>query len=216
MKRVVPHLLAALVLLHVFAVTVLAIPSLRASLDRGSWKNPTVQSEFRAWAERLSSWGYEITPTELEERGWRFARSWSRVRETMATPFEPYVRYLGIRQPWVMFVAPHRHPSRVEIAVEENNRWRTIYQARSDEHTWRRQLFDQDRFRSAFFRYGWRRYASAYRQLCDWIAREAAADFPEATRVRVRMMRSKTPPPGKKPVVGVPHHEVILDLDPMR
>lgn len=185
-----PHLRAVLVFLHLVAVVTLAIPSLRVGLDRGSWSDPTVQDELRAWADRLG-----MTPKELEEHAWQFAQGWSRLHERIAWPFEPYRTYVGVRQPWVMFVAPHRHPSRLEIEVLERGEWRRIYRERSSEHEWKRSIFDHDRMRSAIFRFSWDRYAPNYREFSEWAAKEAAVDFPDATLLRVRMYRFRSPAP---------------------
>jgi hypothetical protein len=181
---------AALVLLHISAVVALAIPSLRAGMDRSSWADPTVQDEFRAWAER-----FDMEPKELEERAWRFAQSWNRLHERLVAPFTPYRDYAGVRQPWVMFVAPQRHPARMEIEIFERGAWRTIYRERSSEHEWRRSSFDQDRMRSAFFRFGWDRYLSSYREFAEWVAQETARDFPQAEASRVRLYRYRTASP---------------------
>ena len=113
-RRLWPHVRAALVLLHLVAVVALAIPSLRAGLDRGSWADPTVQDEFRAGL-RDSKWSRRRS----RSRRGRFAQRWSRLHEAMTAPFEPYRTYLGVRQPWVMFVAPHRYPARLEIEILE-------------------------------------------------------------------------------------------------
>ncbi len=202
---------AALVLLHVVAVVALAIPSLRAGMDRSSWADPTVQDEFRDWGQRLG-----MEPKELEERAWQFARWWSGMHEAITAPFEPYRTYVGVRQPWVMFVAPHRYPARLEIELFEDGDWRTIYRERSNEHEWRRRLFDHDRMRAAFFRFGWDRYAFDYRQFADWVAREAKRDFPRATRVRVRMYRFRTPSPEEVKADRIPvgqyEKELVRDL----
>ena len=54
------HVRGALVLLHVVAVLVLALPNTGGSVaNRSSWKNPTVQGELRVWASRLSSLGID-------------------------------------------------------------------------------------------------------------------------------------------------------------
>jgi hypothetical protein len=214
-RRLWPHLRAGLVLLHIVAVVALAIPSLRAGLDRASWADPTVQDELRAWAAR-----FDMEPADFEEKAWRFAQGWSRLHRMITAPFEPYRAYIGVRQPWVMFVAPQRHPARVEIELLEGGAWRTIYRERSSEHDWNRALFDHDRMRSAFFRFGWDRYASSYREFSEWVAKEAARDFPEATSVRVRMYRHRTPSPeevktGRAPA-GRWEKQIVQPLSPHR
>jgi hypothetical protein len=181
---------AVLVLLHLLAIVVLALPNVRAGLDKSSWADPTVQDEFRAWAER-----FDVEPKELEASAWRLATAWDRLHQMLLTPFAPYRDVLGVRQPWVMFVAPQTHPARIEIGIFERGAWRTIYRERSPHEEWRRSLFDQDRMRSALFRFAWDKYGASYREFTEWAAREAFAEFPDADAVRVRMFRYRTPGP---------------------
>jgi hypothetical protein len=213
-KAAWPHIRATLVLAHVAGVLLLALPSLRAALDRSAFHDPTVQAELEAWALRFRSLGFDAGAGELEERAYGIAVAWARTRETLVAPFEPYRRYVGIRQPWVMFVAPQRYPARVEVEIEEAGRWRTIFRERSAEHAWRRELFDHDRLRAALFRYAWDAYGATYRELAEWIGTEVAKDFPSADRVRVRMFRFRTPSPEEASagaaVEGTYEREIVL------
>ncbi len=186
-QRAWPHVRAALVLVHGAAVLALAVPSLSAGTDRSSWADPTVQGELHAWGERLG-----IPPRELEETAWQFAQRWIRLHAVLVAPFVPYRTYVGVRQPWVMFVAPQRYPVRIEIDLLEAGQWRTIYRERSDTYAWKRRLFDHDRLRAVFFRFGWDKYGYTWRDFADWVAVEAGRDFPGATAVRLRMLRFRT------------------------
>ena len=119
-----------------------------------------------------------------------------------------------------MFVAPQRYPARIEIEILEAAEWRTIYRERSSDHEWNRRRFDHDRMRSAFFRFGWDRYAPFYRQFAEWIAKEAARDFPEATALRIRMYRFRTPTPDEVKEDRLPlgrwEKEIVQQLSPLR
>ena len=53
------HLRAAFVAFHVVAILTLALPSAGAGMGRSAWKDPTVQAEFRAWADRFRFLGVE-------------------------------------------------------------------------------------------------------------------------------------------------------------
>ena len=111
----VRHGLALFVALHLFAVTFCALPSVGSGMNRGAWRQPTVQGEFRAWTERFAALGIELTQQELEDRLWTFATSYERWRDAVMVPFDPYYTYCGTWQSWKMFVAPHRFPGRLEI-----------------------------------------------------------------------------------------------------
>lgn len=215
-----PQVRAVLVALHVLAVILLATPSPAVGLRRSLWKDPTVQQEFQAWHERLAKLGATWTESEMEDDLWNFAVGWERYRSALLTPFSPYGRYLGVSQSWRMFVAPHRYPTRLAVDLEEDGAWRTIFQERSEQWTWRRPLFDHDRMRSVIFRLGWPQYKKSWEAYSRWIARMAAADFPEATRVRTRMFKYRTLSPqearsGKEPE-GEDQQQIEIALAPLR
>lgn len=195
-QRIWPHLRALLVAMHVLAITLLALPAPGGGMSRGAWKDPTVQGEFRAWSERMEAVGLDTSPRELEDALWEFAVAFTDVRRDLIDPFLPYYRLAGTWQSWRMFVAPHRHPAKLWIEIRESGGdWRAVYVARSPEYTWRRHQFDHDRMRSQVFRLSWPPYRRTWARFSAWIARQAAADFPEATGVRTRFYKYRTPPP---------------------
>lgn len=188
-----PQVRGVLVALHVAAVIAMATPSAESGMKRSAWKDPTVQEEFRAWNARFAAVGWRMTQDQLEERLWTFATRYEALRSAVVRPFERYGRYVGANQSWRMFVAPHRYPTRLHIDLEENGVWRPIYIERSPDATWNREALDHDRMRSAIFRFGWSQYKRSYEAFADWVARRAALDFPDATRVRVRMYKVQSP-----------------------
>ena len=191
--RMWPHLVAAYVAYHIVSILVAAIPGLDGAMDRQSWKDPTVQNEFSAWANRLDGLGIEMDAARLEDVAWRFAETWIACRRVLMTPFYAYQRTVGAEQSWSMFVAPHRHPSRLCIDIrQEGGQWQSVYIARSDEDVWRRDQFDHIRFRSAVFRYAWPQYKTVFENLAAWIATQVQEDFSEADQVRVRFFRFTT------------------------
>jgi hypothetical protein len=219
-KAWLEHLVAGFVLLHVVAVLVLALPSPGRGLQREAWKDPTVQQEFVTWSERLVSMGWGISPDELEEQAWNVATGWASVREGLTRPFWPYVRYVGVRQPWRMFVAPHRHPSRLHVEVRIEGQWVPVYVERSPEDDWQARRLDHDRFRAALFRYGWPGYGKPYRQLGEWLAARAAEDFPAATALRTRMYKFRTLTPEEVRRGALPEGKFerkrVYDLEALR
>ena len=189
------HLRAALVLAHVVVLLLFALPNPGVALDRSAWRSPNVQHELEAWSGRLSALGVDVARPQLEERLYRLLVRWGALRAELLAPTELYQRYAGIRQPWTMFAAPNRHPARLELEVEVQGAWQTIYVARSDEHDWQATLLDHDRMRAVVFRHTWPQFAGTHQHLCRWLARRAARDFPEATRLRARRYRARTPTP---------------------
>ncbi len=187
---------AGLVLVHLLAVGLLALPDARGIEEsRASWANPTVQAELRAWSSRLSAVGWQTDPTTLRNDVLAVATSWNATVTTLRTPVQPYEDLLGVRQRWRMFVVPHRYPAKLHVDILEDGRWRTVYAARSPDHRWRGAQLDDVRVRAMLFRYGWERYRREYRAFARWLARRAGEDFPSAERVRIRWWGYRTPSP---------------------
>lgn len=215
------HLRAAFVLFHIVAIMLLAIPDAAGpAANRSAWKNPTVQNELASYAESLSSLGVEMSKEDFEEHVWNLAQTWTAWMVAVREPLSPYTDYAGVRQRWRMFVAPHRHPATLHIELEDNGQWRPIYVARSSEHTWRGRQLDQTRARSMLFRYAWREYRGHYRRFAQYVARWAAQDFPNATKVRVRWYGFRTPSPEEVKEDRVPPGEfrqtVEVELEALR
>src|SRR5262245_20837049 len=105
-----PAIRAVLVAYHVLALVVLSFPSPPSGMQRGQWENPTVQNEFKMWAERLSSVGWQMSTQELDSMLWELSKRYVAGREKVSAPFDVYVTYSGARQSWRMFVAPQRYP----------------------------------------------------------------------------------------------------------
>ena len=184
-----------LLALHVIALCLMAFPAPRGAQRRSAWKDPTSQAEFHAFADALRKVGLDLSDAEFEETLWRLSKGYTKIRNLILTPIRPYTDFTGSRQGWRMFVAPHRYPARLEIEIRERGKWRPIYVGRSEEYTWRRELFDHHRMRKAIFLYAWPHHKRRYRQFVRWVRKEVAKDFPYATRVRVRYFKYRTQSP---------------------
>lgn len=191
-----PAIRAVLVTYHVLALVVLSFPSPPSGMQRSAWDNPTVQNEFKLWAERLSGLGWQISPKELDATLWDLSKRYVAGREKVTAPFDAYVTYSGARQSWRMFTAPQRFPVRLEISVRQGaGAWRKVYESRSEELAWNTQIFEKYRMRRVVFSTAWDRDTRQFKMLCDWIAKQAARDFPAATEVQIRQLRYRTPTP---------------------
>lgn len=214
------HLRGVLVALHIGAVCLMALPAPEGGMNRSAWSDPTVQAELLAWHGRLSVLGLDLEAEELEDLLWEFARGYMEGREAVLGPLDPYYRHLGTRQSWRMFVAPHRNPAKLVVAVRTEGTWEVVYRSRDPEADWRAHQLDHTRTRSVTFRYAWKHYQRPYRRFARWLAREAAVDFPEADRIRVYWWRYRTLSPeavraGETPEGSV-ERPTELDLDELR
>ena len=111
------HIRGVLILVHILAICLMALPAPQGGMRKDAWKEPTVQDEIMALSERLNSLGYENTPEELEAELWVLATDVISIRKQVLRPFDPYARYMGTQQSWRMFVAPHRYPARLHVEI---------------------------------------------------------------------------------------------------
>lgn len=188
-----PHLRTALILLHLFAITVLAFPAPGSGLNRSAWNDPTVQEELGAWQDRLEGVGLHFDSAEdFQDWLYGFARGYQDGLNAVMKPFRPYYRYAGTQQSWRMFVAPHRHPAILHVDLREGGEWRTVYLENSPTFTWHAAQLDHDRTRSALFRYAWSNYRRHYNAFTGWLAVELAREFPDAEQARFRYWKYRT------------------------
>lgn len=191
-----PTVRAVLVTYHVLALLVLSFPTPPSGMQRAAWQNPTVQNEFQLWSARISSLGVDMDAKKLDALLWDFSMKYVAGREKVAAPFEPYTRYSGARQSWRMFVAPQRFPIRIEILVRQPDKsWKKVYETRSKEHTWLAHLLEKYRLRRVVFSTAWDQENRHFKMLCDWLAVQAARDFPDGMELQVRQIRYRTPSP---------------------
>ena len=175
--------------IHVVAIAIGSLPILtdERGLTPETWNDPIAQREFEVWSKRLTNWGIETTAEEFSEGAWSAASGILRVQRTFQTPFVPYYEVAGTKQRWRMFPGAVEEPTRLRIDVQVDGRWRTVYRMGSADEVWLARYFDRDRFRAALNLYAWgvHEESGAYDQFVGWLANRAAADFPDATRMRV-------------------------------
>jgi hypothetical protein len=194
LKKIWPHLRAALVLFHLTAIVVLAFPAPVGGLDRATWKLPNVQHDFEAWARTL-----HVSEPVFEDFIFAAATRFMAVRDAAVRPFAPYVAWTGCEQPWRMFVGPVHYTSRLQVQVRRKGAppeaWETLFEERSPEHRWRESVFAPDRLRSQIARWSWPQFARNYGVGCAWIARLAFDDDPGVMDVRCRFFTQQSPTP---------------------
>ena len=153
-----PHLRAGFVAFHFAAMLLLAFPAPVGGLNRSAWSDPTVEAEMSGWAARFG-----MATKEFEDRLYAFALGYMSVRERVLRPFQRYADVTGTEQPWRMFIAPHRFPSKFRIETNLKpapyGEWQLLFEERDPEHAWHASYFAQERVRSELFRMSWPEYA---------------------------------------------------------
>jgi hypothetical protein len=159
-------------------------------MDRAAWQQPTVQQELKNWADGLNSVGFNVTPQELEDRLWKLADGYMKLRDSATSPFDWYYEYCGTYQGWRMFSGPQMYPAKLYIDVRERDVWVPLYVEGDPQHRWLGGELDSYRFRALRFRLAnMSGFESEYKLFAHWVAMRAAKDFPDADRVRVSLYR---------------------------
>jgi hypothetical protein len=212
-----PKVRAVLIALHVLAVLAVACPAPVKGSDAKSWRRPGVRAELAAWTKRLHTIGIDVTEPELAQFGQRVSTSWSDARNDAAAPAIAYLKAIGATQGWYMFTAPDRAPQRFTFAVTTSA---TSADGKPVEHP----VFDfgrgvvdttlvdpdflsEHRVRRAFFQTAWSD-RPVFREVCSWLAREAAAKRPDVTGAVCRLVEQPVvapadadhPPPRREKV----------------
>jgi hypothetical protein len=170
------------VLWHVLAVSLGSLPGGVPSGDDGN------RAETERWAALLNAWHVEVSTDDLEARVRQVGQTSVQVRDYLIAPFQPYYKYCGVTQGWPMFSNSGTHAQRLFIEIEVDESWRTLYAQSKPEFAWRRHQFNHEHFRSAvYYALNDKAHAKSQRLLAAWIARQAAADFPRADRLRLRL-----------------------------
>lgn len=181
------HVVAAFVLYHCAAITISATPSAGEGLDRSSWSDPTVQDEFDRWAGWLG-----MPSAQLQDEAYAIAKRAARLRGTALRPFSTYLSFLGIKQAWKMFVAPHRYPTRFEIQARVDGQWQPRFLEGDPTARWNGAAFATEPWRSLLFRWGWPMYAGNYKLGCRRLAQRMFAEEPQVEQVRCRIQKFRT------------------------
>lgn len=190
LRRAWPHLRALLILVHLVAISLAALPRVSApALTKSARQSPAARAEIAAWTERLASWGVEVEPEVLEQRSLELLEGWLELRTTLNSPFRPYIATFGLRQPWMLFPGADRFPAQLVIELEREGSWETVQTLYPTSGPWKARLARNTRVHGVVYSASWPVHRSHYDELGRWLAREAARDFPEATRLRLSIER---------------------------
>ena len=185
-RRSWPHLRCGLILLHLLAIFLLALPSNYKMADKNHWKKPKQQKEISAWADRLG-----VDKEDFESFLWSVSTRYVAMRKAVIRPFAKYADYTGARQGWAMFASPRMNGGRFDVYVQERGEWRLIYSTGTDAD-WRVHQFTHNRIRKLIGRLTNNPQQGAYNEMSNWMARMVAKDFPDATRAKVQFFRWKS------------------------
>lgn len=189
-------IIALLVSAHLVVITLAScLEPIGAIDDRAQWDDPATHAEFAAWAERLQRLGVDTSADEVKDALWSPVQALQHGETALLTPLRPYFAYCGTRQGWHMFVAPHLEARRYAIEVREGGDWCIVYEQRDNLHRWLASKLEQERVRDGIFHLLQRGNDLELRRLAEWLAIRAAADFPSADALRLRVYHYRLPTP---------------------
>ena len=195
------QLRAIFVAFHLIAITAVAFPA-PVGMRRSDLESADVQAAIKAWQGLASALGVADEPDAFQEWLWLTGTGLLAARNDVLEPLQPYYRYSGTQQSWSMFGTINHTPARLEIHIDHGSGWEPLFIARTRDHDWRARQLDQERLRGLINPFSWRRDRTKLRKVADWVARLAADDFPQARRIRLRMVVRPLPDPAELRAAG--------------
>jgi hypothetical protein len=198
LKKLLPHFVAAFLVMHVTCMLIEVIPDLRMGLDRKAWKEPRIRHELQRWSDRL-----HMPRDDLEEILWVLGRGLTDARQALRTPFKPYLKLTAQKQAWAMFVAGSRFRDRFQIRAracgtkDPSCDWEVLYFRNDPEHEWMKSVLENARVRSATFRWGWPQGQKSYERGCRAIAWRVFHERSDMQVVECRFEQTEAPDPRK-------------------
>ena len=199
------QLRAIFVAFHLIAITAVAFPA-PVGMRRADLESPDVHAAIEAWRGLAGALGVAVDPDRFQEWLWEAGSGLLDARSAVLQPLQPYYRYSGTRQSWSMFGTLNHTPARLEIHIDHGEGWEPLFIARTRDHDWRAKQLDQERLRGLVNPFSWKRSRAKLRKVADWVAHQASADFPQARRIRLRMMTRPLPDPAALRAAGELSH----------
>lgn len=196
------HVRALLITVHLLAVVLSALPA-PVGMRAQDLEDPSFRESLAPIHGALQAAGYGGSEDDLARQLFEAGEALLETRRTVLRPFDLYYRHLGTRQSWRMFGTVNDKPARVEVFLDHGDgTWAPLYIAREPEHAWRAHQLDQERFRAFMNDYSWRRDKRSWDHFTAWLARQAARDFPEASRLQALVRYRPIPRPAKLRELG--------------
>lgn len=172
-----------------------AIPVPRMKAGWGD--KATSQRGVAPYVDALATVGVSVTREQLAGTVEDVARGYARYRERIIDPMRPFWKITVSHQGWGLFTYPDTTPHRLEVAFErDDGSWEPAYHPGDWWNArWRHDFLRFRRVRALLAPRS--RPPSTYDRVVDHIAELAFADRPDIERVRVRFVKTHTPPPGR-------------------
>ena len=190
------HIRAILILLHLFAINIVAFPTPRGNLGDKHVQKPDVQESIKLWHsllfyESFTGRNKDEFARDLVSVGHRLVKT----QKAVTKPFIPYYKYAGTRQSWQMFGYVQHSSGHLHIELKENGEWRALYVDLDSNHQWNSHLLNQERTRAMRSLFAQKRFHTRYKRFAAWLSKEAFTEFPEAQAFRTFYQQQTVPKP---------------------
>ncbi|MEQ1507339.1 MAG: hypothetical protein ABMB14_34240 [Myxococcota bacterium] len=162
------------------------------------------QRELGVWRDGLARVGVELTDDELGAWLVSTTTGLHDLHRWLKTPFAPLFDLVGANQAWALFASATTAPDRLVVEIERPDPttgepgWVPILRRLDPCCTWREDELEYRRIRGVWD--GQQdEMRAGYKGLTKWIARQAFADYPDASRVRVQLERGRSTYPWEPP-----------------
>ena len=152
-----------------------------------------------------------VERSTLEENLWQIGSSYQKVRNVVTEPTGWWLRTVGNRQMWSMFVAGARIREILVIRGVSSDKSPEVLYRRGDKvHTWNARLWEQPRMRSVSNRWSWKQYQKSFRRACKEAAKLAFEERLDFVRLECLFEKGDSPSP-EDAKLGI-LHDVKEDL----
>lgn len=161
-------------------------------------RTATAKEEVRRWTERLAAVGIPISEAELGERVVAISGAIGGAHNDAKRPFHPLLQLTGTGQGWALFANPNLRPDRFSVRIQRKGGFEDRYLQNDPELDWWRTTLRYRRVRGCWTGGMTRRPRKSQRRFTDWLARRIFEQEPDVRAVQTRLLRTRTPLPGRK------------------
>ena len=190
------HFRAILILIHIFAINIIAFPTPRGALSKKHVAKPDIQESIALWHRIL------IVETLFGHNKEQFAKDIVKIgrwlvdtQAALTAPFAPYYKYAGTRQSWQMFGYVSHSSGQLHIEVFQNEEWTPLYIDLQKDCQWRGGQLNQERVRAMRSLFAQKKMPKKYRRFVNWTSKKAFQDFPDAKKFKVYYKKRAIPKP---------------------
>ena len=186
------HARTALILAHVLAITLMALPVPGAHLTDKNKNSPAIRQTLTPWADLVQRVGLADSPDAAVDWLWDTGGQYNRAHAAVAVAFRPYIKHTGQWQMWGMFGYSPNTGGALQIhGRTASGDYEPLYLV--DGPQWQGRVLNHHRIRKLRYHWSQKRKRSELRMFARWLATQDHG-YPA---IRVRMQGVRIPGPQK-------------------